>query len=249
MEYALPTATTLFFNRHRLKGELKTVDLPAVPWAQKEAHELLTRSDERLRSLETKGPGLATVAAIVAAGVVAATVESGGDSTLYGTLLLGIAAWYSIWSLVVPIYLVGPQARATIDLNQLAFAAGTDDPEQYLAVQAQRAAQSNVRRTQRIANLQNAARVELSVALGALSLWLLLGPALGLLERDAPAQKSHPHAQRQTTTSPTTSARTVAAPAPSASSGPPASRGLQQRVRTAPVASKTGGTESPIEPR
>jgi hypothetical protein len=249
MGFVLPTATGLYFNRHRLKGELKTAELPAKPWAQNEAHELLSRSEDRLRSLEAKGPGLATVAAIVAAGVVAAIVEGGGDSTLLGKVLLGVAAWYSIWSLVIPIYLVGPQARATIDLNHLISAAGKDDPEQYLAEQAQQAAQGNVRRTQRIANLQNAARTELSAALLALSAWLMLGPAVGLLERDEPDPDSQPHPPTQTHTQPRTTPPSATTPPTSTTPRPRTTPKPRPRPRMTPTTPSTGGAQAPSEPR
>jgi hypothetical protein len=104
LAFVLPTATTLYYNNHRLSGEPERAKLPPRRWAQQEAKELLSRSDERLRSLEAKGPGLATVVAVVAAGVVAAIIEGGDDATFVGKVLLGIAAWYAIWSLFVPIY-------------------------------------------------------------------------------------------------------------------------------------------------
>ena len=165
LRFILPTATTLYFNRHHLRGKLTTAKLPDEAWAQREANALLTRSEDRLRGLEAKGPGLATVAAVVAAGVVAAVIEGGSDATLLGKVLLGLGVWYATLSLLVPIYLVRPQPRDTIDLKHLVTAAEKDSPEQYLAVRAQEAAQVNVRRTQRIANLQDAASNELSAAL------------------------------------------------------------------------------------
>lgn len=186
LRFVLPTATTLYYNHHRLREDMKTVELPSQSWAQQEAKALLSRSEDRLRSLEAKGPGLATVAAVVVAGVVAAIIEGGSDATLGGRVLLGLAAWYAIWSLLVPIYLVGPQIRETVDLADLVVAAKEDSPEQFLAAQAQKAAQGNVRRAHRIGNLQDAARNELSAALVVLTVWLVLGPGVGLLERDVP---------------------------------------------------------------
>src|SRR3954454_22337121 len=84
LRFILPTATTLYFNHHYLRGELETAKLPDRAWAQREANGLLSRSEDRLRGLEAKGPGLATVAAVVAAGVVAAIIEGGDDATLLG---------------------------------------------------------------------------------------------------------------------------------------------------------------------
>lgn len=240
----LPTPTTLYFNHYHLRGELKTADLPADSWAQHEATQLLSRSEDRLRSLEAKGPGLAAVAAIVAAGVVAAIVEGGDDATLLGKVLLGLAAWYAIWSLAVPIWLVGPQPRETIDLNHLISAAAKDSPEQYLAVQAQRAAQGNVRRAQRIANLQDAARSELAAALAVLSAWLVLGPAVGVLERDVSAPKREPQGPPRTSpqqTTPTT-------PRPSTAPGPRTTPKPDQRPRRPQATPNTGGAQAPSGP-
>jgi len=251
LRFVLPTATTLYFNHHHLRGKLKTAKLPDEPWAQQEANGLLSRSEDRLRSLEAKGPGLATVAAVVAAGVVAAVIEGGSDATLLGKVLLGLGVWYAIWSLFVPIYLVGPQPRETIDLNHLIAATDKDSPEQHLAVRAQEAAQRNVRRTQRIANLQDAARNELSAALAVLIAWLLLGPATGVLERDEAHPKQQPLPPGQTTTtrptspptttrptSPTTTTRTSTTPAQSTTPKPR----RPPRPRTTP---DTGGAQAP----
>src|SRR3954454_16375882 len=139
LRFILPTLTTLYFNHYHLRGELESVTLPRKSWAEREAHALLSRSEDRLRSLEGKGPGLATVGAIVAAGVVAAIAEGGDDATMIGKVLLGIAAWYGIWSLFFPIYLVGPQPRDTVDLKHLILATDAGSPEHYLAVRAQEA--------------------------------------------------------------------------------------------------------------
>lgn len=235
LRFVLPTLTALYLNHHYLRGEMKTTTLPAEPWAQEAANGLMARSEDRLRGLEAKAPGLAAIAAIIAAGVVAAIVAAGGHATLFGKVLLGIAAWYAIWSLVVPIYMVGPQARDTIDLNHVIAAADTDSPEQYLAVHAQKAAQANVRRAHRIGNLQDAARNECGAALAVLSLWLVLGPALGLLVHDASGrQGSRP-------------------PAPSTTKAPPATTGTVPRARQAqrparrrpPGQPNTGGARAP----
>jgi hypothetical protein len=247
LRFVLPTATTLYFNHHHLRAELKTAALPDEVWAHREASGLLSRSEDRLRSLEAKGPGLATVAAVVAAGVVAAIIEGGGDATLVGKILLGISVWYAIWSLSIPIYLVGPQARETIDLNHVVAAAQKDSPEQYLAERAQKAAQRNVRRGQRIGNLQDGARNELGAALAVLVLWLLLGPATGVLERDSARAKPQPQPPGRTTAAREASATTTHPTTPTRPSAEPASRttskrGSQGRLQAAP---KAGGTQAP----
>jgi hypothetical protein len=256
LAFVLPTATTLYYNNHRLSGELERAKLPPRRWAQQEAKELLSRSDERLRSLEAKGPGLATVVAVVAAGVVAAIIEGGDDATFVGKVLLGIAAWYAIWSLFVPIYLVGPQRRDTIDVPDLENAKTKDDPEQYLAVRAQTAAQANVRRAQRVANLQDAARNELVAALVVLAVWLVLGPALGLLKNDessgesqtktqSTSGKTTPRTTTTTRTTPrtttTTPRRTTTAPRTTTATTPRATTERRRRPRTTATTPNTGG--------
>lgn len=246
LRFVLPTATTLYYNHLRLRDELKTFKLPPELWAQQEAKALLLRSEDRLRSLEAKGPGLATVAAVVAAGVVAAIIEGGSDATLVGKVLLGMAAWYAIWSLLVPIYLVGPQSRDTIDLNHVIVAAKSESPQQYLAVQAQEAAQGNVRRAHRIGNLQDAARNELSAALAMLTVWLVLGPAVGLLERDESHLGREPPPPAQTPPPPKTpslpTARRPTTPPPETATKP-------RRPLTTPTVPSTGGAQGPSEVR
>ena len=181
MSYLLPYLTTRYFNHRRLSGELRTMALPDEPWARAEAKLLLQRSEDRMKSIESKGPGLATVAAVVGAGAVAAVAGGWDESTLVGRILLVAVAWYSAFSLLTPISLVGPQPRDTIDLAHLGVAARSSDPERYLAAREVEAAQRNVRRTQRLANLQDAARLELTAALACLLLWALLGPLVGEL--------------------------------------------------------------------
>jgi hypothetical protein len=246
LHFVLPTATTLYYNYHCLRGGLKTANLPDEAWAHREAGGLLSRSEDRLRSLEAKGPGLATVAAVVAAGVVAAIIE-GDDATLIGKVLLGLAVWYAAWSLCVPIYLVGPQRRETVDLSHVVAAALTDNPEKYIAQQAQKAAQGNVRRGQRIANLQDAARNELGAALAVLVLWLLLGPVTGLLERDKASPKWQPRPAGQAAparpSSPPTTGSLGTTSTSSKQALPPASqRESRGQSRTTP---RTGGAQAP----
>lgn len=242
----LPTATTLYFNHHHLSGGLKTVELPPDGWAQDEAKALLLRSEERLRSLEAKGPGLATVAAVVGAGVVAAIIEGGSNTTLLGKILLVIAAWYSVWSLLIPIYLVGPQPRDTIDLNHLIVAADEDSPEQYLATRSQEAAQGNVRRAQRIANLQDAARNELAAALAVLTAWLVLGPAIGLLQLHESSSKREARPPSQTgTPAPTslsTKTSTLITTTPRTATAPGQSSPARTPTTSTP---STGGAQAP----
>jgi hypothetical protein len=88
LRFVIPTPTALYFNRHYMRGAVTTHTLQSESWAQDEAKGLLARSEERLRGLESKGPGLVTVSAIVTAGVGAAIIEADGEATLGGKLLL-----------------------------------------------------------------------------------------------------------------------------------------------------------------
>jgi len=220
LRFVLPTLTALVFNKVRLRRELKAPRLPEEPWARAHARQLLARSEERLRGIEAKGPGLAALSAIIGAAVLASLVDGWDDATTLGRLLLAVATWYAVFSLLVPIYLVGPQPRDTVDAPHLGVAASREDAEDYLAREELNAAQRNVRRTQRLANLQDAARNELAAALAVVLMWALLGPVTGLLVHDGrtsgtpPARAAHPSAiprpaaspaRRPTPASPTTS--------------------------------------------
>jgi hypothetical protein len=162
---------------------------------------------------------------------------------LLGKVLLGLGVWYAMCSLLVPMHLVGPRRRETIDLDDVVAAAEKDSPEQYLAVRAQEAAQGNVRRAQRIANLQNAARNELIAAFAVLILWLLLGPTTGVLGRDEARSTQQPQPPGHTTTTrptspPMTTTHTSTTPATPATP----KRSPPSRPRTTP---NTGGAQAP----
>ena len=132
------------------------------------------------------------------AGVVAAIVEGGGDATLAGGSCLASRpgtpsgrCWYlSTWS---------PQLRETIDLADLVVAAERGEPGPVPGCAGAGGRTGNVRRGQRIANLQDAARNELRAALVVLIAWLVLGPGVGLLERDeSPRNRERRPADRTT---------------------------------------------------
>ena len=182
-QYVLPTFTAAYFNRFLVPAQRPPTGLPDEEWAHKERHELLQRSEERLRGLEGKGPGLATVTAIIAAGVIVA-VQGGWDNSEWpGRALLIIAAVYAAFSLVTPIYLVGPQMRSQLGIHDLEQATQKSSPENWLAGRAAEAAASNTDRTIRLANLQTGARNELVIGFIALALWVVLVPATGALRR------------------------------------------------------------------
>lgn len=189
LRFIFPTLAALYLNRVYLSHELKAPKLDSTPWAREQARLLLGRSEERLRGIEAKGPGLATVCAVIAAAVIAALLEGWDDATLLGRVLLGLASWYAAFSLLTPIYLVGPQPRHTVDAARVGVASMMPSPEDYIAREEVVASQHNVRRNQRLGNLQDAARNELGAAIAVLVVWALLGPVTGLLVRDQPAEE------------------------------------------------------------
>lgn len=182
--WLIPTLSTLYFNHYYLTDEGNQLAIVSdEEWARRERHRLLDRSEARLASIETKGPGLATVCAVVGGGVILAVSGGWDSSTCAGKALLVMTALYVIFSLGMPIYLVGQQPRFTIEETDLAAAARTSSPEAYLAEAAAERAVLNTRRTRRLGNLQDAARADLALAVLVLVLWCLLAPVTGLLEK------------------------------------------------------------------
>lgn len=179
----LPTPTALLFNKVRVPDARDPAELPATEWSQRERRRLLSESEDRLRSIEAKGPGLAVVVAVVAAAILLAIDGEWAHSCLAGRLLLGGAAFYATWSLCMPLYLVGPQPRASITETEVVEAAEREDPEEALAREAARAAAANNQRNVRFANLQNAARREAFYALVLLVVWLIAVPLTGWAQR------------------------------------------------------------------
>jgi len=160
---ALPLA--LCTNRRFLAGRAAAPpDLPETPWAIAEQQRLLERSEQRLQSIEAKGPGLATVCAVVAAGIGVAISLTWRDASTLGRVLLGVSAAYAVMSLAAPIKLVGPIERSTITVAQLAEIAAGPAPEASLARQCAQAAADNDRSTLRLSNLQAASRNDLVAA-------------------------------------------------------------------------------------
>lgn len=177
-----PTVATLYYNR---KSVLHNPDappaLPNTEWANRERREMLSGSEDRLRNLEGKGPGLATVSAVVVAAVLLVLTNGWKESDGLARVIVGLAVAYALFSLLMPLYLVGPLKRNTVGVPELKKAATAADPEETLAVEAATAAMSNNLRNIRVANLLDASRRELSYAVGLLVVWLLLVPATGFL--------------------------------------------------------------------
>lgn len=194
--WVLPTPATLYLNRERLREPLKSPSLPAAEWSRSERRALLDRSEDRLRNLEGKGPGLATVSAVIVAAVLVAIASGWSKSTAPGRVILAFAAAYSALSLVMPLYLVGPLKRDTMHLAELDRAVRADDPEETLAESAAEAAMTNDLHSLRLSNLLDAARRELSYALILLLLWAVLVPATGLLRHDSRKRSGLSHAHQ-----------------------------------------------------
>jgi hypothetical protein len=194
-EYLLPTLSTLYVNKRLVKAPPAS-HLPATSWAQQERRAMLDRSIERLRGIEGKGPGLATVSAIFAGAVLLALATQWNDSNVAGKALLVIATGYTIASLVTPIYLVGQQPRYQLD-GLLEAAAAETDPEEWLAQRAGELWARNSERITKLGNLQDAARNELALAFAVLIAWALLVPVSGALEAQQtpkrPSGWSHTH--------------------------------------------------------
>jgi hypothetical protein len=201
--WVLPTPAAYYLNRVRIKKPMDMPDLPTADWARRECHNLLSASEDRLRSIEGKGPGLATVSAVIVGAVVLALTSGWHESTWLGRLLLVLAAVYGGSSLLMPLYLVGPVKRETLHVADLQDAAGDEDPEERLADRAARAAMRNDLRNIGLVNLLGAARRELLYAFVLLLLWGLLAPTTGVLRRQA----THDAGPKAALPAPTQSAR------------------------------------------
>lgn len=160
---ALPLA--VHTNRRFLAGPAAAPpELPESSWALAEQQRLLDRSEQRLQSIEGKGPGLATVGAVVAAAIAVAISLTWDDAGTLQRVLLAAAGAYALMSLAAPIKLVGPIERSTITAAQLAEISDEAHPEARLARECAQAAADNDRSTLRLSNLQAASRNDLVAA-------------------------------------------------------------------------------------
>ncbi len=190
-EWMLPTPSTFYFNAIAMPPPPKPADLPNAEWTRRESHALLDRSEDRRRTIETKGPGLATVSAILVAGVLVALSSGWERSTWPARLLLAGATFYAMVSLLVPIYLVGPLRRQTIRSVELTEAAEQDDPEEFLALKARGGAAINDHDNLALTNLQDAARKEAWFVWTLLIGWALLVPFTGIGKRAEAPPPTH----------------------------------------------------------
>lgn len=169
---ALPLA--LYANRRFLGGPAAPVSvLPEAPWAFAEQQRLLERSEQRLQSIEGKGPGLATACAVVAAAIGVAISLTWKDACTAQQVLLLVSAAYAVMSLAAPIKLVGPIERRTITSGELFEIAHDNNPEATVARLCAQAAAENDRSTLRLGNLQAASRNDLIAATALFVAWAI----------------------------------------------------------------------------
>lgn len=188
VEWVLPTPSTFYFNAIAMPPPPEPVDLPDADWTRRESHALLDSSEDRRRTIETKGPGLATVSAILVAGVLVALSNGWEQSTWPARFLLGGATFYALVSLLVPIYLAGPLRRQALRSVELTEAVEKGNPEAFLALKARAGAAINDHDNLALTNLQDAARKEARFVWALLIVWALLVPLTGFGERtEAPA--------------------------------------------------------------
>jgi hypothetical protein len=171
----LPLPLVLYTNRHYLAGKAPAPpDMPDVEWSFSEQQRLLERSDARLQNLEAKGPGLATVCAVVAAANAVAISLTWEEAEWFARVLLATSAVYALMSLAAPIALVGPIDRSTITSEQLGELTQTPAPQSAVARQYAQAAADNDRSTLRLSNLQAASRSDLTLATLLFAMWMLV---------------------------------------------------------------------------
>jgi hypothetical protein len=180
--YVLPTPAIFLLNRKRVTAPAKIGALPPSEWSRRERRKLLQASEARLQSIESKGPGVVTVTAVVAAGVLIALANGWNEAGLLGKLFLVLATFYSALSLLTPIYLVGPLKRHVVDVPELEQAAADADPDEWLATTSANEAMRNDLQNRRLANHLDAARREVAYALGLLLCWAVLAVSWGVFE-------------------------------------------------------------------
>lgn len=177
-QYALPLALALYANRKYLGDRPSPMGhLPSEPWVTQEQRELLARSEQRLQSIESKGPGLATVCAVVAAAVTVALSLTWKEASTLARALLILAGAYVLMSLYTPIRLVGPVRRATITAQDLSETAASTNSEALLGERYAEAAAANDHETLRLSNLQAASRNDLVIATVLFGVWGILAIA------------------------------------------------------------------------
>ena len=176
----LPTPAIYYLNKKRVTTPVEVPSMPETEWSQRERRSLLTTSEGRLRNIEGKGPGLATITAVIAAAVLLALGSGWDESDWVAKILLTLATLYTLLSLCTPIYLVGPLKRHTVHVADLKVAVQDAHPEEVLAARSADAAMQNDLQNLRLANHLDASRRELAYALVLVVLWALLVPVTGV---------------------------------------------------------------------
>jgi hypothetical protein len=144
---------------------------PTEEWVLSEAAAILVSSQDRLRSIEGKGPALTAVCAIVAAAVGAAISLTWSGSTAFAKVLLVAAAGHCVASLKAPLVFAGPLSHATVAPASLRDAASAPDSVAHLVRCKLRAARTNDLIAKRLAALQAASRNALLRAILLFVLW------------------------------------------------------------------------------
>jgi hypothetical protein len=176
LEHVAPLPYALYVNYHYSpeRERIAAEPAPAGEWVSDEASALLERSEQRLQSIEGKGPGLATVCGIVAAAIGLAISLHWSESDTASRVVLVAAGVYSFMSLWTPIRLVGPVPRATVTGDTVRSAATEDQPRHYLATEKMRDAAENDRTTLRFSNQQAASRNDALNAAVLFAVWTIL---------------------------------------------------------------------------
>lgn len=174
----LPLPVALYVNLRLLRGPAGVPQsLPSAAWVYAEQQRLLERSEQRLISIEGKGPGLAAAGAVVAGAVGVAISLTWKDAGTPERIVLIASAAYVAMSLAAPIALVGPIARSTITSQQLATIAQEQEPEARLGECCAQAAADNDLSTLRLSNLQAASRNDLVIAAVLFVVWAVIAVA------------------------------------------------------------------------
>jgi hypothetical protein len=181
----LPTPAIFYLNRTKVTTPAEVPAMPDEEWSRRERRSLLSRSEERLRNIEGKGPGIAAVTAVIAAAVLLA-LTGWGESEWPAKVLLALAVFYVALSLCTPLYLVGPLTRHTVTVEDLKDAADDPRPQELLSARSAEQAMQNDLQNVRLANHLDASRRELSYALVLVIVWALLVPVSTVLRMDSP---------------------------------------------------------------
>ncbi len=169
----VPLSQALWVNRRYQPRYPPTPELRYSLWTATEVDRLLNQSHDRLRSIEGKGPGLATISAVVGAALGLAISATWSSATCIQKGLLVAATVYTFISLICPILVVASVRRNTLTLSTLAQLSH----EELGAVRALdakvEAIVKNDWRNGRLANLQSACAYDLRNAVLLLAVWSL----------------------------------------------------------------------------